>query len=516
MSAFVGIVRAGGLAPHDVDRLTRAAAALGLTSAARSPRPGVSVIGDAPLDGSPDADGWPSLRRAADGSASYVANDSMAGVVAFASDARVALAAAGRAVRLDNAGFSGLLWRGAPLDARFPLAGVVVVPADGQIVLDPHRLQVARSAQTPVESQPTSEDDVRRAIEALVSAPGFAVLTRAGHASLALLAVRRLAGAGDADAFTIRWPNASEAAILEAGRMARPLGARHHLLELSDLDPAEMLARWLAAADAPCVDGFESAVIDHALARGGVERIATPTGGAALFGLGEPFATIGRARRPLLDRSRPPRTPPDPFDLGAQRDVERTALRRVPVHAAQTALSLLPASTRDVLVTTGARPPDGTARVGGPPLVAIAAAAMRATIDRELRAPSSRTWRPFLDPSVVAAALRLSPRVRFGRPGSGGPLARWLRRAHGWADPKPVEGFEPTLNAWLRGPLAPWFGRALAPERLAAQGVWKPDGVARAVALWREGAPGWTARVVFALALAAAWLDRDGLSATRP
>jgi hypothetical protein len=112
---------------------------------------------------------------------------------------------------------------------------------------------------------------------------------------------------------------------------------------------------------------------------------------------------------------------------------------------------------------------------------------------------------PFLDEAVVSAAASLSRAERFGAPGSGG----WLRSLAAEASPA-ASSFEPTLDAWLRGPLASWLDATLAKDRLVAQRVWKPDAVAEAVRRWRAGTHGWTARHVFLPAQIVHWLDRDG------
>ena len=511
MTAFVGVFRAHGPTETDRARLAAAARGLGLPGSPTTPRLGWLVHGAGPGASAADAAGAPAagdpvVARPLDGAAVYVArgDDGACGV---STSARAAAAAAGRPLALDPAGFSGLLWRGAALDHRLPWRDVVAVPAGGAAVARADGLGCV--VEAPAAPAPDAAP-LDRALADVVAGPDFALLTRGGPASLALLAVRRLFGAPECDAFSVRWPRAEEARVREAGRTARVLGARHHVLDLGDLDPAAALSAWSAAVDVPSAEGFEAHLLDQALARGGVRRVATPAGGAALFGFGEPFLSLARRRRPWLDRSRPPRTVPDPFDVAAHRELEGRALRRVPVHAAQSALALLPAATREALGTTGPRPPDGTARARSA-VAAASAAALAALVDRELRAPGPRTWRPFLAASWCPRVRSLPDRVRFGRPGSGGLLRRWLVRARGWAQDAPAEGFEPTLDAWLRGPLAAWLADALAPERLAAQGVWRTDGVARAVTAWRDRRPGWTARVVFVLAALAAWLDRDGL-----
>lgn len=441
--------------------------------------------------------------RATDAPAVYVAWHGRE--TASAATALGALRAVGRPAVVDPVGVAGVLWRGGPLDARLPLVGVVGVPAGGRVVVEGG---VAR-AEGPATGAPACDVATLEArVRAEVTGPSFAVLTRGGHPSLALLALRALAGEPEADAFTVFWPGAPEPDVVEAGRTARVLRARHHVLRPDEDAPEAALVRWLASCDLPSLEGFRAALLDDALARAGVAHAATPVGAAALFGVGEPFASVARGGLRLVLRSRPPRAVPDAFDLAGLRAVERAALARVPVHAMQVEGELLPAATREAVATVGPRPPDGTPGGVAPRARAVAEAALRATCDTELRTPPSRTFRPFLAPAVVEAVRGLPVGARFGRPGSGGPLRAWLRRAHGWGNRTPAAGFHRSLDRWMRGPWARWLETTLAPDRLAAQGLWKPEGVARLVATWRASATGEASRAVFVVAATVAWVDR--------
>jgi len=442
------------------------------------------------------------VTRGPDAPAVYVARH--AGAVAHAATARAALAAVGRPAVVDPTGIAGVLWRGAPVDAHLPLDGVVGVPAGGSAELRGDGVVMTGPA---TDAAPSDLALLEARLLAEVRGPAFAVLTRGAHGSLALLALRRLADEPEGDALTIHWPGAPERDVTEAGRTARALHARHHVLRPDADEPEAALARWCATCDLPSLEDFRAMLVDAALARAGVARAATSAGAPALFGVGEPFASVAHGGWRLALRSRPPRVPPDAFDLAGQRAVERAALARVPLHAAQVALALLPAGTRAALSTAGPRPPDGTPGLASR-AAAVAEAALRALSDGELRAPSPRTWRPYLAAPVVAAVRGLPPRARFGRLGSGGPLRSWLRRAHGWVNRAPAEGFHVTLDRWLRGPWAGWLARTLAPGRLAAQGLWKPEGVARLVASWQASATAEAARAVFVVAATVAWVDR--------
>lgn len=445
----------------------------------------------------------PLATRSMDAPTVYVATHE--GRVAVADTARAALTAVGRAAEVDPDGVAGVLWRGGPVDARLPLRGVVGIPAGGRAQWIESRLSIEGP---PLPTARVSLDVVRERLSACVGGRTFSVLTRGAHGSLALLALRRLAGGGETDAFTIHWPGAPEGDVHEAGRCARVLGARHHVLRPDAADPASALGAWLACCDLPSLEGFRSHLVEGALARAGLSRVATPVGAAALFGLGDAFAAVARVGIRAALRSRPPRELPDVFDLSGQRALERNVWRRVPVHAAHSMMSILPAATRAALHFARARPPDGLPPMHAARSVVVAEAVLRALSDLELRAPSPRAWRPFLVDEVSHAARALAPRTRFGRVGSGGPLRGWLRRAHGWVASSPAEGFHVTLDRWLRGPLASFLSTWTTPAGIAANGVLRADGVARLLALWRAGGDPMLSRAVFLVAVLEAWVDR--------
>ena len=391
------------------------------------------------------------------------------------------------APRLDPVAVAGYLWRGAPVASPGGLGG----------------------GDAP-EAGPALEDllatDERPGEEAFVPTAGRLP-------SLALLALRAERGRS-ATALVARWPGTEPDGMHDAARAARAAGARVEVVDFAGCDAPQALAEWLAASDLPSVDAFGLHLLDGAAARLGAKVVVRSTGGAARFLAGEAFVGLGAGRRALQGRS--PRGPSgsDPFDVAARAADEERAYGRVPVPRLYARLALLPAATRAALMPTVARPTDGddVARAGGllEQVSRAAEAVARSHAAAEAVAPVA-VERPYLRPDVAAAAARLSTAVRFGRPGSGGWLRRSLRARRGWTTARPAAGFGGALDLWLRGPLAPWVAERLAPERVRAQGLLEPSGVA---ALWqrfrtRQGGVG--ARSVLGLALLSHALDRDGL-----
>ena len=116
--------------------------------------------------------------------------------------------------------------------------------------------------------------------------------------------------------------------------------------------------------------------------------------------------------------------------------------------------------------------------------------------DRFSMAHSLEARTPFLDNEFVDLALSIPAATRT-RPHD---LKGLLRRALQPVLPAeivsaPKRGFVLPLAVWLRGPLRPLTERLLAPEKLAAQGIFHPDLLARHVQPHLDGARDLTTRV---------------------
>ncbi len=118
--------------------------------------------------------------------------------------------------------------------------------------------------------------------------------------------------------------------------------------------------------------------------------------------------------------------------------------------------------------------------------------------DRASMAVGLEVRAPFLDPEVVSLACRMSPRHRL----RGVQTKAVLRRAAKRLLPRdlvarPKKGFGIPVAHWLRGPLRPLMERLLSPERLRAEGLFRPAPVRRLVDAHLAGAldarkPLWT------------------------
>ncbi|MDG3007224.1 asparagine synthase (glutamine-hydrolyzing) [Paludisphaera mucosa] len=109
-------------------------------------------------------------------------------------------------------------------------------------------------------------------------------------------------------------------------------------------------------------------------------------------------------------------------------------------------------------------------------------------VDRASMACGLEVRAPFLDAALVDEVRGLPSSYKYGK----GTTKRLLKRAAADRLPdsilkRPKKGFGIPVARWLRGPLAPLLDRLLSPDRLRAQGLFRPEEVARRVAEHRAG-----------------------------
>ncbi len=130
-------------------------------------------------------------------------------------------------------------------------------------------------------------------------------------------------------------------------------------------------------------------------------------------------------------------------------------------------------------------------------------------VDRASMAVSLETRAPFLDHRLVELAWRLPLSMKI-RQSQG----KWILRkiVHQYVPKslveRPKQGFGVPIASWLRGPLRPWAESLLDPERLAVEGFFKPEIVAR---IWRQHMQGEcnVQHKLWALLMFQAWLAQD-------
>lgn len=129
-------------------------------------------------------------------------------------------------------------------------------------------------------------------------------------------------------------------------------------------------------------------------------------------------------------------------------------------------------------------------------------------VDRAAMAVSLETRAPYLDPGVVAAALRCPAALHF-RDGQGKWLLRTLLDRH--VPPsltsRPKAGFTPPLGAWLRGPLRDWASHLLDSHRLEQQDLLRREPIDHCWQSHLQGRSDQSTRLWPVLMLQA-WLDQ--------
>lgn len=128
-------------------------------------------------------------------------------------------------------------------------------------------------------------------------------------------------------------------------------------------------------------------------------------------------------------------------------------------------------------------------------------------VDRTAMSVSLETRAPFLDPDVVALSARLGVDMKI-RGGRGKWALRQILDRYVPRDiiERPKLGFFLPIGQWLRGPLRAWAEALLNPGRLAEQGIFVPQPIARMWAEHLSGRRDWTLQM-WTILMFQAWAD---------
>jgi asparagine synthase (glutamine-hydrolysing) len=308
-------------------------------------------------------------------------------------------------------------------------------------------------------------------------------------------------GAGEAD-----WNE-----LPQARAVARKWGTRHEELVL---DPASLLDDLVAMVwhlDEPYGGGLPSWLVFKMMARE-VKVGMTGTGGDELFGnYGKWRPLEGNALRRLVG--------PPAIDAARFRSAffERFYYLSDAEKRAQLVADGVAAPTTSELLFAHYHEAEGTIRdrVAITDIETQLAEEFLMMTDRFSMAHSLEARTPFLDAEFAELALS----VPSGQRTSRGDLKGLLRRAVAPLLPPevlsaPKRGFVIPLKLWLRQQLRPLAERLLAPQRLAAQGLFKPDFYAAFVRPHLDGSADHTSRV-WAAIMFQLWhllyIERDGV-----
>lgn len=129
-------------------------------------------------------------------------------------------------------------------------------------------------------------------------------------------------------------------------------------------------------------------------------------------------------------------------------------------------------------------------------------------VDRASMAVSLETRAPLLDHRVLEYAWTLPDEMKVHR-GKGKWILRQLLSRYVPLElfDRPKRGFGVPLGVWLRGPLAPWMQDMLSADRLARQGLFKPEVITPMVQQHLAGTHDWSYRL-WGLLCYQSWHDR--------
>ena len=398
------------------------------------------------------------------------------------------------------------IWSGTK---KLPAGHVLVWEAKGE----PRLERFARPAPVPADEVRSGEEPelaeelrarLRDSVRAhLVADVPVGVLLSGGIDSGALAALAALESSERVQTFSIGFEEGSFDELAHARKVADRYGTDHHEL-LVRPDAAELLPRLAAAFDEPFADSSAlPTYLVSELASQHVKVALSGEGGDELFGgyytyvadlLASRVAPVAGVLRPLVE-ALPSSSGKASFDYRAKRFVRAAHLPPLERHHAWKEI-FSPAARAELLRPDrrGAADPldvyharyaetegaDPLARLQDVDLGIYLVDDLLVKTDRASMAHSLEARVPYLDEVVAAFALALPAKLKV----RGLAKKRLLRKAVAPLLPRSVvygkkRGFSIPAAAWLRGPLVPFAREVLAPERVRAQGYFRPETVSR-------------------------------------
>jgi asparagine synthase (glutamine-hydrolysing) len=230
--------------------------------------------------------------------------------VVFASEVRAVLASGIVPDDLDQAGVATMLAYGSPQDPftlhraikSFPAGGCgwIRMGADGTVArVESRPFWRFPSQATSSPSMQVATTHVRTLLENavaqhLVSDRPAGIFLSAGIDSFAVAALGK-AARGDVVTFTVGFDESGIAdEVREAADAAKVLGTIHRPVILNSREVEPLWNSWLATADRPSIDGFNTFVVSHAVKHAGKAVALSGLGGDELFGGYPNFASVKR------------------------------------------------------------------------------------------------------------------------------------------------------------------------------------------------------------------------------
>lgn len=244
--------------------------------------------------------------------------------IVFASEVRALLASGVVSDELDMAGIAGMLAYGAPQDPLTVHRAIRSLPAgtSAWVEVDGRStgwLQAARPFwQFPqldhaATTRPAAAGEVRRLLaeavrDQLVSDRPVGLFLSAGIDSFTIAALAKRHQA-DVRTFTVGFADRQlEDEVAAASRAARSIGIDHEEIRLDPATVRPLWDAWLAAADRPSIDGFNTFVVSYSVKQAGKCVALSGLGGDELFGGYPNFAAVQRYRRLMRAAAALPRS----------------------------------------------------------------------------------------------------------------------------------------------------------------------------------------------------------------
>lgn len=139
-------------------------------------------------------------------------------------------------------------------------------------------------------------------------------------------------------------------------------------------------------------------------------------------------------------------------------------------------------------------------------------------VDRASMAVGLEARVPLLDHRLAELAWSLPPSLtRRGGTGKWALREILYRRVPRALVDRPKNGFNPPVDAWMRGPLRDWAEALMAPERLRAGGVLDPARVRPVWDAFQRGAGRpWDHKRLWDIVMLQAWLDTERTAVAEP
>ena len=433
--------------------------------------------------------------------------------IAFASEVQ-ALLPVHRSRAIDGAALRDFVTLGCVREPRTLFAGVTKLHA-GTIATFDARCASVRSywnPDAPADAEPTV-DEMRALIVAAVErqlphdAAAGVFLSGGLDSGLIAAVARRALGPGRLHTFSVGFPERSYDERPAARRLAAWLGTRHVEVQADAAALARARARARVTAEPIADPALLPTLLLAEEAKRHVDVVLSGEGADELFGgyptalghrwaaawsrLPRPVRTMACALMEMLPASRER----VPLEFLLKRFVRSADLPWWNCHVAWNGTGL----PVDVLAPgwlPAPPPPDLAVHRADDPV----AAAMRADYaiwlrerllvkgDRGTMFASLEARAPYLDPDVTRAAFAVTSRRHVARFGT----KRLLRAvARPWLPAyilhRLKRGLSVPVGDWIAGELAPEVDRLLGPDRIARQGLLRPDIVERLVAEHRGG-----------------------------